>query len=131
MLVASPDYLAKAGTPVVPADLAGHSVIIGPSRIGPRGWVFKRGSRSAAIRVEGRLTVSVNEGATAAAIAGLGITATGTLGYMAEIESGKLVQLLPDWTLEPVEVNAVFPAGRAAKPSARAFAEYLANAMRQ
>jgi DNA-binding transcriptional LysR family regulator len=39
------------------------------------------------------------------------------------------VHVLPDWQLKPIELHAVFAAGRAAKPSARAFADYLANAL--
>jgi hypothetical protein len=40
-----------------------------------------------------------------------------------------VVPVLADWKMETVEINAVFPAGRATKPSARAFAEYLVGAL--
>jgi DNA-binding transcriptional LysR family regulator len=49
----------------------------------------------------------------------------------AELASGTLVQVLADWQMEPYEIHAVFAAGRAAKPSARAFADYLAIALRE
>jgi DNA-binding transcriptional LysR family regulator len=48
-----------------------------------------------------------------------------------ELASGTLVQVLGDWQMEPFELHAVFAAGRAAKPSARAFADYLATALRE
>jgi hypothetical protein len=37
---------------------------------------------------------------------------------------------LPDWDAGTVELNAVFAGGRAAKPSARAFLDYLLAALR-
>jgi DNA-binding transcriptional LysR family regulator len=77
------------------------------------------------VRVEGRLHASVNEGATAAAVAGLGILSTGIWGCRNELETGTLVQILKDWQMGTSELHAVFPAGRAAKPSARQFVEYL------
>ena len=39
------------------------------------------------------------------------------------------MQVLPDWQMEKAEVHAVFPAGRATKPAARAFADYLGREM--
>jgi DNA-binding transcriptional LysR family regulator len=48
-----------------------------------------------------------------------------------ELASGTVVQVLGDWQMEPFELHAVFAAGRAAKPSARAFADYLATALRE
>jgi DNA-binding transcriptional LysR family regulator len=49
----------------------------------------------------------------------------------AELANGTLVQVLAGWQMEPFELHAVFAAGRAAKPSARAFADYLAIALRE
>jgi DNA-binding transcriptional LysR family regulator len=78
------------------------------------------------VRVEGRLTTAANEGAVAGAVAGLGITLTSLWGCRAELERGDLAQVMEDWTMEPVELHALFPAGRAASPAARAFVDYLA-----
>ncbi|WP_321857510.1 LysR family transcriptional regulator [Paraburkholderia tropica] len=127
LLVASPGYLASAGTPAEPDDLAGHTFIIGPSSASPTGWTFQKDERRVVYRGEGRLTVSVNEGATAAAAAGLGILAIGLWGCRPELEDGRLVPVLEDWSLEPVAINAVFPGGRAARPAARALVAYLAD----
>jgi len=125
LLLASPDYLRRAGRPLTPDDLAGHCVIGGPARHAPPAWTFERDGKKASIRVDGRLTVSSNEGAVAAAAAGLGIVSTVFWGCRAELEEGALVQLLPEWKTELVELHAVFAAGRAAKPAARAFVDHL------
>ena len=103
---------------------------MGPSGAGVRGWTFEKGGRRVTIRGEGRLTISLNEGTTAAAVAGLGILATGFWGCRAELSDGRLIPLLPDWAVEPIEVNAVYPAARAARPAARALVAYLADELK-
>jgi DNA-binding transcriptional LysR family regulator len=131
LLAASPDYLRRAGIPRMPADLAAHSVIVGPTGGAPGVWSFERQGRRVSVRIDGRLTISSNEGAVAAAIAGLGIVSTVLWGCRADFESGALVQVLVDWNTEAVELHAVFPAGRAAKPAARAFAEHLVHSLEE
>jgi DNA-binding transcriptional LysR family regulator len=126
LLAASPAYLELRGWPRNPGDLAAHAVIIGPGGAAPNAWSFTKDGRRASVRVEGQLTTAANEGATAGAVAGLGITLTSLWGCRAELERGDLAQVMEDWTMEPVELHALFPAGRAASPAARAFIDYLA-----
>lgn len=130
VLVASPAYLRRAGEPTTPADLPSHSIIVGPIGSTLLGWSFEQDGRVTSIRVQARITVNVNEAATAAAVAGLGIASTGTWGCRKELKNGELVRVLSGWTMDPVEVNAVFAAGRAAKPAARAFADFLEKSLR-
>ncbi|MGX6999652.1 LysR substrate-binding domain-containing protein [Caballeronia sp. KNU42] len=130
MLVASPDYLASRGTPIEPDDLAEHTFIMTPSGAGVRGWSFEKDGHKTMAHGKGRLTISLNEGTTAAAVAGLGILATGFWGCRAELSDGRLIALLPDWAVEPIEANAVYPAARAARPAARAFVAYLADELK-
>lgn len=129
LLLASPEYLRRTGTPRKPADLAAHSMVVGPTGSAPGAWSFEQQGRKTSVRIGGRLTISSNEGAVAAAIAGLGIVSTVLWGCRTDLESGTLVRVLADWNTELVELHAVFPAGRTAKASARAFADYLAQAL--
>ena len=126
LVVASPAYLERRGRPRNPADLAAHAVIIGPGVAGSNALTFIKEGRRASARVEGRLTTAANEGATAGAMAGLGITITSLWACRAEIERGELVRVMEDWEMAKVELHALFPAGRAASPAARAFIDYLA-----
>jgi hypothetical protein len=41
------------------------------------------------------------------------------------------VRLLPEWEAGTIELNAVYASGRAAKPSARAFVDYLIAALHE
>ncbi|WP_050477547.1 LysR family transcriptional regulator [Herbaspirillum rhizosphaerae] len=128
LLVASPAYLKKHGMPDSPAAIADHSVIVGPVGSG-RSWTFQKDGRVTSIRIDGRLLISTNEAAIAAATAGLGIASTSLWGCRAELAAGALVQVLPEWEIAPVELHAVFAAGRAVKLSARMFGDWLAESL--
>jgi DNA-binding transcriptional LysR family regulator len=130
ILAASPAYLERAGTPKIPSDLSTHAVIVGPAGVGSEGWTFHKDGKATSVRVEGQIISSGSEGSTAAAVAGLGIVSTGHLSCRAEVTSGSLVRVLPDWAMGSADVNAVLPAGRATKPSARAFTDFLVKALR-
>jgi len=128
VLVGSPAYLRRAGRPKAPDDLKSHAIIQGP--IGMDGWTFEKDGRRVSLRLEGRLVVSANESAIAAAVAGLGIVPTSIIASRKELANRSLVRVLPDWQMGSVEVHAVFPSGRAAKAAARALAEQMAEAFR-
>jgi DNA-binding transcriptional LysR family regulator len=125
LLAASPAYLARVGWPKAPADLATLAVITGPVGRASEAWTFRKDGKESTIRVAGRVSTTSNESATAAAVAGLGIVSTGHIGCRAELASGALVRVLPDWEMGSADVNAILPSGRAAKPSARAFMKFL------
>lgn len=128
VVVAAHAYLARAGTPSVPGDLAHHAIIVGPAGRGAEGWAFQRDGMSSSVHVEGRFILNGTDAAVAAAVAGLGILSTGDLSVMNELETGQLVRVLPDWKLGSADINVVLPAGRSAKPSARAFSDFVAAA---
>jgi len=130
LLAAAPAYLQRAGTPAAPGDLAVHQIIVGPASASASAWSFQRDGLSVAVKVEARLVFNLNEGATAAAIAGLGIISAGHLACRDELALGSLVRVLPDWRMEGAELHAVFPAARAAKRAARAFIDYLTDEVR-
>lgn len=129
LLVASPDYLARSDAIEEPADLNRQHIILGPASTGSAAWTFSKDGQKTSVRIDGRVTTNVNEVSTAAAVQGMGIVSTAWWGCRAEIESGKLVRLLPDWELGSIDVHAVLSAGSKTKPSARAFADYLVTSL--
>ena len=129
VLAAAPSYLEEYGTPAMPSDLAHHSVIIGPAHLAPT-FSFRKDGRIASVRVDSQLAVTINEGAVASAVAGLGIAASSLNSAKAEFDSGQLVRVLPDWDFGSMEVNALFASGKAIKPAARAFADFLVGELR-
>jgi molybdate transport repressor ModE-like protein len=131
VVVASPEYLLRAGTPKSPEDLMNHRIVFGPPGDSAAAWTFKRNGKSVTSEVASNFIATVNEGAIAAAVAGLGIVSTGIWGCRAELAAGSLVRVLEDWTMIDSEIYGVSPAGRAAKPAARALLDYLIGRLRQ
>lgn len=127
LLLASPSYLRRAGTPAAPADLERHAIVMGAAGRARDAWRFKRDGKEVAPRITPLVSFGVSDAAIAAAREGLGIVSAVGWSCRAELESGALVRVLPEWELAPTAAHAVFPAGRAAKLAARVFADFLAQ----
>ena len=72
VVVASPAYLTRNGTPLTPADLRGHYGIVYGQSSGGQEWLFRRGSSETPISIQPRLTLSAAEGVREAVLAGQG-----------------------------------------------------------
>lgn len=127
LLLAAPAYLTAHGSPVTPQDLAGHACISGPSGASVQTWSFTHQGLPVAIEIAARLHLSSAEGIIASAREGLGITRASALMCEEELRSGALVALLPDYALAPVDLHAVYPAGRTPSQKVRAFSAFLSG----
>ncbi|MDL2410952.1 LysR family transcriptional regulator, partial [Rhizobium calliandrae] len=56
---------------------------------------FRKDGRVASVRIDGQLAITINEGAVASAVIGLGIAASSETSARAELEAGVLVRVLP------------------------------------
>ena len=122
-VIATPAYLARAGAPRLPADLAAHQAIV-YSPLGPH-WTFRQAGTEASVTVSGRLRVSAAEGLRAAVLADMGLAIASDWMFAPELADGSVERVLPDWTLPPLDLWAVFPTGRMATTKARAFADFV------
>ena len=102
LLVASPDYLQRRGSPENPADLARHDCLL-YLRDGPaQSWSFekvgarRRGER-VSIPVGGPFKANNSEVLRAAIVGGLGIGLLPDFSLSDELESGALQPVLADW----------------------------------
>lgn len=101
LLTASPDYLARAGRPQHPAELAGHHCL--PYlRPGPAQWFFERATSAPAperlrVPVQGLFRASNSEVLRDAALSGLGIALLPDFSARDAMRDGRLVEVLPDW----------------------------------
>jgi DNA-binding transcriptional LysR family regulator len=130
-LVASPLYLETRSIPKTPADLAAHDCIFGPGGLGRDSWSFIRNDTVTSVDVRGRIRTDSGLGAFASVLAGLGIAIASTVMARSEIEAGRLVPILTEYRLEPVEVHAVFPGGPRPSAKVRAFVDYLAAELKK
>ncbi len=124
---AAPGYLARAGRPAAPADLARHNCLRYTLRPQPEGWSFVRGGETVTVRIAGSLEANNGDALLAAACAGLGIVWLPDFIAAAEIAAGALVRLLPEWETPTLPIHAVFPAQRHPSAKLRAFVDFLAT----
>lgn len=128
-VIATRAYLDRAGVPQTPSDLAAHdSIIYTQGR--SSSWRFRRDAAEISVAVSGRLRVSSAEGIRAAVLADMGLTIASQWMFAPELKSGQVCTLLDDWTLDPIDLWALFPTGRLASAKARTFADTVAAAMR-
>jgi DNA-binding transcriptional LysR family regulator len=128
-VVATPAYLARAGTPLAPADLVRHKAVIYAQPGGGDSWSFRQGATEVSVSVSGPLRVSAAEGVRAGVLAGIGLTVNSAWMFTPELASGAVQVVLADWTVPPIDVWAVYPAGRMRSAKARAFVTFLTAAL--
>jgi DNA-binding transcriptional LysR family regulator len=79
--------------------------------------------------IDPRVRSRAASGAVACASAGLGIAVASTWMCAEELASGALVEVLADYRIDPIAAFVVFPAGRRPSQKARAFSDYLEQAL--
>ena len=121
-------YLARAGVPRVPADLADHETVLF-SQSG-NVWNFTREGAEVSVLVRGRARLSAAEGIRAAVLADLGLAIASDWMFAPELADGRVLRLLENWSLPDIDLWAVFPTGRLATAKARSFAEFVEGVMR-
>jgi DNA-binding transcriptional LysR family regulator len=128
LVVASPTYLARMGTPSTPDDLLEHTALVYAHGLISEEWRFRNPSGDTSVRVPTRLSFSAAEGVREAVIAGLGLAISSRWVMAPELASGSVVPVLTDWKLPNADLWALFPAGRLPTAKARAFVSWFEEA---
>jgi DNA-binding transcriptional LysR family regulator len=128
ILVASPEYLARNGTPAIPEDLRRHNCLRFSFRPLPATWPFRRADRLFDIEVSGNIAVDNGDAMMQLALAGQGVARVGHFHVQRELEAGLLVPLLEDYDARETEpFHAVFVGGRTIPGRVRAFVDFFAG----
>lgn len=123
-LVASPDYLARAGAPVSPSDLTQHACIVDTNRRNPRRWVLLKDGAEVVINVDGRFLVNSARVACKLATGGLGIAFSPRFAICDDLASGRLVTLLDGYIGETSPLSAVYLEGHTMPRKIRALIDF-------
>jgi DNA-binding transcriptional LysR family regulator len=129
-LCASPDYIAKNGVPITPADISAHNLISSSAVSATHEWRFGHDSDSVNIKIKPRLTVTTNDTAIEAAMQGFGITRLMSYQAAPYIASGQLRLLLQDFEPEPIPIHVLHREGRYASAKIRSFVDMIAARLR-
>jgi DNA-binding transcriptional LysR family regulator len=127
IVVASPDYLARHGTPRTPADLASHDCIrlVRGQRVFDR-WRFLDDGRPRDITVNGRLSTASGEVLHDWVRAGHGLALKALWDIEDDLQSGALVECLADYHCDAIDLYAVFASRRHLSPRVRVFLDFIA-----
>jgi DNA-binding transcriptional LysR family regulator len=131
LLVGSPGYFAAAGIPRHPFELERHNAVVLSIERGTPTWEFARGDEIARITPTGRVRVSAADGLRSAVLAGLGYTIGSEWAFGRDVENGRVLQVLADWSLPAVHIWAIYPSARHPSARARAFAAFVAERLKQ
>jgi DNA-binding transcriptional LysR family regulator len=132
LLCAAPAYLERHGAPRSPADLAHHDCIgirQGDEAYGTWRLSTGKGSRRRTETVKTRGSLATNDGeiAVAWALHGHGILMRAEWDIARHLQSGRLVQLLPQWETPEADIYAVWPQRLQLSTRVRAFVDFVAE----
>lgn len=128
IMAAAPAYLARQGTPQVPADLAQHNCLGFTGLQSYPEWQLTQPGASHSVVVRGSLVSNDNEALLTAALLGAGILAGGDWLIHPGIASGQLVQVLPQWQLNAdAGIYLVRPSARFSTAAMAAFRTWVVD----
>lgn len=130
IVAAAPAYLNKFGTPRRPADLANHRWIAITVLRNSLTWTFtSKDAKTQTVRVCAALGTNSTTSLRALMREGAGISTLPSYMLDADFRTGRLVRLLPNWTLPQGGVHAVYPNARYTSAKVRAFVDFLRNSL--
>jgi LysR family transcriptional regulator, regulator for bpeEF and oprC len=126
---ASPEYLARYGTPESPRDLSRHRCVgYFAARTGRVvEWNFSRGSERVDFTPGGHLTLNDTDAMLAAGVAGLGIMHAAEVIVQNALRRGRLARVLADWSVDPLSIYVMYPHNRHMSAKVRVFVEWVAE----
>lgn len=127
VLVASPAYLRKFGTPIDLEDLGQHNCLRFDAMVAGHDWHFQRNGRAVSIRVSGSFATNSGDAVIQSALEDCGIASVLHYQVMDYVASGQLCLLLQAFAAEPVPIHAVFAHPKLGSAKVRAFVDHLKN----
>ncbi|HTV23347.1 MAG TPA: LysR family transcriptional regulator [Polyangiaceae bacterium] len=125
VVVASPAYLARKGTPETPADLIHHDCLRYTLLDASDEWRFKADAKSFSVPISARFEAQSGSALRGAALAGMGIAILPSFMIAPELASGQLTPILAPFTFVRLSVSAVYAPAKVVPGSVRAFVDLL------
>ena len=129
LTAASPGYLDKFGVPQHPRDLERHRCVnYFSAKTGKiYDWDFRRGEERIDIAMRGVIALNDSNAYVHAGLAGLGVIQMTDYLLAEHVAAGRMVQLLSDWTSDPLPVHVVYPQNRHLSAKVRVFVEWVSE----
>jgi DNA-binding transcriptional LysR family regulator len=126
VLCASPAYLARRGVPASPQELDQHNCLcfMLDETVNDR-WRFSKGDQQVEVTVQGDRVADDSEIVRRWALAGLGICYRSRIDVHADLASGRLRLVCPDWAGNNLPLYMVLANRRQVSPAVRILREFL------
>jgi len=124
-LVASPEYLRKFGTPLVPSDLVKHNCLIHSLKAPTGIWRFRGRAGETSVRVRGSLMSNFGEALRSGALLGHGISIHPIFMVYDDIVAGNLVPVLEEFQPVSLDIYVVYPSRQSLPVRVRALVQFL------
>lgn len=124
---ASPDYLARFGTPQHPSELAAHQAVQFFNSSGGRTYPFEFtiDGKIREVELKGWLTVNYAESYVVAARNGCGLIQLPRYHVEDDLRSGHLIEVLADFSGPGFPITALYPHRRQLSPRVRIFLDWV------
>lgn len=131
VLVATPAYLKRHGTPQTLDDLSKHNCLVISGEGSQRGWTFRDQGKNITLKVSGNMVCNDGEVLHDWALAGKGLAWRSMWEVGAEIASGQLKTVLDQHAAPGNDIYAVFAQRRHLPLRIRAFVDFLRHSYAQ
>lgn len=129
VICCSPDYLQRAGMPLLPEDLLQHACLR-YGREGQNGWELLQEGKRKLLDVHGPIVSNNGEVLRDAALAGLGLVLLPEFIVDEALKAGSLISVLEAFQPEPLVLSAVYPQHRQRSEVTRAFLSFLEESIK-
>ena len=127
-MVASLGYLEKYGRPQHPRELVDHLAMIYTGVPNPEIWRLHHAQEGEyAVPLHGRIRSNNGDIFVASACAGLGIAMLPDFFVWRDLAEGRLEQILPEWSINPIALNLLTPPNALRPARVRVLIDYLAK----
>ncbi|GGE73336.1 LysR family transcriptional regulator [Massilia psychrophila] len=131
VLVGSPAYLKRHGTPHSLADLSRHNCLAISSEGSQRGWTFLENGKPVTLKLTGNMVCNDGEVLHDWALAGKGLAWRSMWEVGPEIRAGRLCTVLDHHAAPGNDIHAVFAQRRHLPLRIRAFVDFLRHTYNQ
>jgi len=124
---ASPDYLAQAGVPKIPEDLAAHNCLLlrFPGSQQWRWTLVHPSGRHETLSLSGAMDSDNSDILTGWCLSGQGIAMKDVWEVGPYLSDGRLVEVLPDYPPVSYPITALYPHSQYLPPRVRQFVDFL------
>jgi len=124
-VIASPDYLARCGTPQHPSELIHHQCLGYTIAGGQQAWQFLINGQLQNFPLRSQINANNGEVLTEAAAQGLGITCQPDFIAEPALSAGKVKEILTNFSMPELGIYAMLPSNRQIPHRVRVLMDYL------